>query len=136
MSDNLAPLSYENHDDNIFLGREITQAKTYSEETARKIDAEVALIIDRAYQTAKTVLEGNMDILHALTKLLMEKETVLGPELDDLIASLRPDFDFFGRKSVFHMPQHPVEPEAPATPEEKETSAEVVEDEEKKDPDA
>jgi cell division protease FtsH len=68
----------------------------------------------------------------------MEKETVLGPELDDLIASLRPDFDFFGRKSVFHMPQHPVEPEAQATPEEKETSAEAVEDtdEEKKDPDA
>jgi len=137
MSDNLAPLSYENHDDNIFLGREITQAKTYSEETARKIDAEVALIIDRAYQTAKTVLEDNMDILHALTKLLMEKETVLGPELDDLIASLRPDFDFFGRKSVFHMPQYPVEPEVHA-PEEKEASAEVVEDtnEEKKDPDA
>ncbi len=138
MSDNLAPLSYENHDDNIFLGREITQAKTYSEETARKIDAEVALIIDRAYQTAKKVLEDNMDILHALTKLLMEKETVLGPELDDLIASLRPNFDFFGRKSVFHMPRKPVEPEAPATPEEKETSAEVLEDtdEEKKEPDA
>jgi cell division protease FtsH len=139
MSDNLAPLSYENHDDNIFLGREITQAKTYSEETARKIDAEVALIIDRAYQTAKTVLEDNMDILHALTKLLMEKETVLGPELDDLIASLRPDFDFFGRKNIFHMPQHPVEPEAPETPEVKETSAEAVEDSddgEKKDSDA
>jgi len=136
MSDNLAPLSYENHDDNIFLGREITQAKTYSEETARKIDAEVALIIDRAYQTAKTVLEDNMDILHALTKLLMEKETVLGPELDDLIASLRPEFDFFGRKNVFHMPQQPVEPEAPETPEVKETSAEAVEDEEKKDSDA
>ncbi|MDA8134324.1 MAG: ATP-dependent zinc metalloprotease FtsH [Desulfobacteraceae bacterium] len=138
MSDNLAPLSYENHDDNIFLGREITQAKTYSEETARKIDAEVALIIDRAYQTAKKVLEDNMDILHALTKLLMEKETVLGPELDDLIASLRPDFDFFGRKNIFHMPQQPVEPESQAAPEEKEASAEVVEDtnEEKKDPDA
>ncbi|MFA5904780.1 MAG: ATP-dependent zinc metalloprotease FtsH [Desulfobacula sp.] len=131
MSDNLAPLSYENHDDNIFLGREITQAKTYSEETARKIDAEVALIIDRAYQTAKKVLEDNIDILHALTKLLIEKETVLGPELDDLIASLRPDFDFFGKKNVFQMPQHPVEPEIPETPETpevQETSAEAVED--------
>jgi cell division protease FtsH len=134
MSDNLAPLSYENHDDNIFLGREITQAKTYSEETARKIDAEVALIIDRAYQTAKKVLEDNMDILHALTKLLIEKETVLGPELDDLIASLRPDFDFFGRKNVFQKPQQPVGPEVPEAPEIEE--AEAVEDEEKKDPDA
>ncbi len=131
MSDNLAPLSYENHDDNIFIGREMTQAKTYSEETARKIDAEVALIIDRAYQAAKKVLEENMDILHALTKLLIEKETVLGPELDDLIASMRPDFDFFGRKNVFHMPTHPVESEAPESSEDaevQETSAEAVED--------
>jgi cell division protease FtsH len=105
MSDNLAPLSYEAHDDNIFIGREMTQAKTYSEDTARKIDAEVALLVDKAYQTAKKILEENIDILHALTELLMEKETVLGPELDDLIAELRPDFDFFGKKNVFVPPK-------------------------------
>ena len=111
MSDNMALLSYENHDDNIFIGREMTQAKAYSEETARKIDEEVALIIERAYKTAKTVLEQNVDILHALTDLLLEKETVLGPELDDLIASVRPDFDFFGKKNVFVAPKQTVEPE-------------------------
>lgn len=105
MSDSLAPLSYENHDDNIFIGREMTQAKAYSEETARKIDEEVAMVIDRAYKTAKKVLEENIDILHALTDLLIEKETVLGPELDDLIASLRPDFDFFGKKNVIINPE-------------------------------
>ncbi|MCD4676334.1 MAG: ATP-dependent metallopeptidase FtsH/Yme1/Tma family protein, partial [Desulfobacula sp.] len=110
MSDNLAPLSYENHDDNIFIGREMTQAKAYSEETARKIDAEVALIIDRAYKTAKKCLEENIDILHALTDLLIEKETVLGPELDDLISTLRPDFDFFGKKNIFTSPKKPAEP--------------------------
>ncbi|MFH2058194.1 MAG: ATP-dependent zinc metalloprotease FtsH [Pseudomonadota bacterium] len=111
MSDNLALLSYENQDDNIFIGREMTQAKTYSEDTARKIDAEVALITNRAYQSAKKVLEANVDILHALTDLLMEKETILGPELDDLIAKLRPDFDFFGRKNIYVAPKHPAEPE-------------------------
>ena len=111
MSDNLALLSYENQDDNIFIGREMTQAKTYSEDTARKIDAEVALITNRAYQSAKKVLEANVDILHALTDLLMEKETILGPELDDLIAQLRPDFDFFGRKNIYVAPKHPAEPE-------------------------
>ena len=111
MSDNLTPLSYENHEDNIFIGREMTQAKAYSEETARKIDAEISLIIDRAYQTAKKCLKENIDILHALTDLLIEKETVLGPELDDLIASIRPDFDFFGKKNVYTPPQQPVEPE-------------------------
>jgi len=105
MSDNLAPLSYEDHDDNIFIGREMTQAKSYSESTAQRIDAEIALIIDRAYQKAKKVLEENIDLLHALTELLIEKETVLGSELDDLIARIRPDFDFFGRKNVKFSPE-------------------------------
>ncbi len=100
MSDSLAPLSYEDHDDNIFIGREMTQAKSYSEATAQKIDAEIAMLIDRAYQKAKKVLEANLDLLHALTDLLIERETVMGSELDDLIAELRPDFDFFGRKNI------------------------------------
>ncbi|CCK82083.1 ATP-dependent zinc metalloprotease FtsH [Desulfobacula toluolica] len=111
MSDNLAPLSYENHDDNIFIGREMTQAKAYSEETARKIDAEVSLIIDKAYKTAKKVLEENIDILHALTELLIEKETILGPELDNMIASMRPEFDFFGKKNIYIKPKQHIEPE-------------------------
>ncbi len=122
MSDNLALLSYENHDDNIFIGREMTQAKAYSEETARKIDAEVALIIDRAYLAAKKVLDENIDILHALTELLVEKETVLGPELDDLIASMRPDFDFFGKKNIFTPPENPPEHESEKETEQEKTS--------------
>jgi cell division protease FtsH len=105
MSDSLSPLSYEDHDDNIFIGREMTQAKSYSEATAQKIDAEIAAIIDRAYQSAKRVLEENLDILHALTDLLIERETVMGSELDDLIAQMRPDFDFFGRKNVKIQPK-------------------------------
>jgi cell division protease FtsH len=99
MSDNLAPLSYEEGDNNIFIGREMTQAKSYSEDTARKIDSEIALIIERAYTTAKNILKDNVDILHKLTDLLIEKETVMGSELDNLIQSMRPDFDFFGRKN-------------------------------------
>ena len=105
MSDNLAPLSYEEHDDNIFIGREMTQAKTYSEATAQKIDAEVSAIINQAYETGRKILEENIDILHALTDLLLEKETVMGSELDDLIAEMRPDFDFFGRKNVASEPE-------------------------------
>ncbi len=111
MSDNLALLSYEDHDDNIFIGREMTQAKGYSEETARKIDAEVALIIDRAYKAAHKVLKENIDILHELTLLLIEKETVLGSELDDLIAEMRPDFDFFGKQNLNIPPKQPAETE-------------------------
>jgi cell division protease FtsH len=107
MSETLAPLSYENHDDNIFIGREMTQAKAYSESTAQKIDDEVSLLVANAYKSAKKVLEENIEILHALTELLIEKETVLGPELDDLIASMKPDFDFFGKKNVATTPVHP-----------------------------
>ncbi|MFU8769227.1 MAG: cell division protein FtsH, partial [Desulfotignum sp.] len=94
------------HDENIFIGREMTQAKGYSEATAQKIDAEVALLVDRAYKKGKEILEANIDILHRLTDLLIEKETVLGAELDDLIAQMRPDYDFHGRRNVrtFHEP--------------------------------
>jgi len=120
MSDNLAPLSYEDHNDNIFIGREMTQAKSYSEETARQIDAEVALIIQRAYKAAKKILEENIELLHALTDLLIEKETVLGAELDDLIASIKPDFDFYGKKNVNTKPEKPVEPENQTNAEEAE----------------
>jgi len=119
MSEALAPVSYEDHDENIFIGREMTQAKGYSEATAQKIDAEVAGLINRAYNTAKTILEENIDILHALTDLLLEEETVMGPELDDLIASLRPDFDFFGRRNI-RTEQEPLkEEEAPVHDEQK-----------------
>ncbi len=112
MSDNLAPLSYEDHDDNIFIGREMTQAKGYSEATARQIDAEVANLVDRAYKRGKQILEENIDILHRLTDLLIEKETVLGPELDDLIAEMRPEYDFHGRRNVRTVPdQSPVDSE-------------------------
>jgi cell division protease FtsH len=100
MSDKLAPLSYEDHDDNIFIGREMTQAKGYSEATAQQIDAEVARLVDNAFKKAKQILEENIDILHRLTDLLIEKETVMGAELDDLIAEMRPEYDFHGRRNV------------------------------------
>lgn len=100
MSDKLSPLSYENQDENIFIGREMTQAKTYSEDTAKKIDAQIALIVNRSYKKAVKILTENIDVLHALAKMLLEKETVLGFQLDELIAKMRPDFDFFGKKNV------------------------------------
>jgi cell division protease FtsH len=136
MSDNLAPVSYEEHDDNIFIGREMTQAKGYSEATAQKIDAEVAAVINRAYATAKTILEENIDILHALTDLLIEEETVMGPELDDLIASLRPEFDFFGRRNIRTAPEPPKAEEAPVKEDPKDgTDEDNDNDTEPKDPD-
>ena len=90
MSETLGPLSYAQGDDHIFLGREISQHRDYSEETAKKIDEEITSLAKRAYDRAKDVLVQNRDILDKLTELLLDKETVLGSEMDDLILSLRP----------------------------------------------
>jgi len=90
MSEVLGPLSYPKGEDHVFLGREIAHPRDYSEDTARRIDGEISKLINTAYQNAKKVLEENTDILHKLADMLLEKETVLGKELDDLIYSMRP----------------------------------------------
>jgi cell division protease FtsH len=98
MSDELGPMSYAKEEDHIFLGREIAQHRDYSEETARKIDAEVDKLIENAYKRAEKNLKENLDILHALSDRLLEKETVMGKELDELILSMRPGFEFPSNK--------------------------------------
>ncbi|QTA90537.1 ATP-dependent zinc metalloprotease FtsH [Desulfonema magnum] len=90
MSKELGPLSYAKDEEQIFLGREISQHRDYSEETAKRIDSEISKLINRAHERATQVLKENMDILHKLADLLLEKETVLGKELDELIFSMRP----------------------------------------------
>jgi len=93
MSEELGPLSYGKGEEQIFLGREISHPRDYSEETARKIDEEVTILIKNSYKRAKKILNENIDILHKLAELLLEKETVKGDELDDLIRSMRPDIE-------------------------------------------
>ncbi len=86
----LGPMSFSKGEEQIFLGREIAQHRDYSEETAKKIDEEINRLIKTGYERAKQILKENLDILHRLSDLLLEKETVLGKELDDLILSMRP----------------------------------------------
>lgn len=93
MSEGLGLLSYAKNEEQIFLGREIAQHRDYSEETAKKIDAEIKKLIDQSYKRSKKILAKNVDILHKLADVLLEKETVLGKELDELIHSLRPEID-------------------------------------------
>ena len=91
MSDVLGPLSYAKNEEQIFLGREISQHRDYSEDTARKIDEEINSLIKKSYGRAKQILNENLDVLHKLAEMLLEKETVMGKELDELIISMRPD---------------------------------------------
>jgi cell division protease FtsH len=94
MSAALGPMSYAKGEEQVFLGREIAQHRDYSDQTAMKIDNEVSKLINGGYQSAKQVLEDNMDLLHKLADLLLERETVQGNELDDLILEKKPEFKF------------------------------------------
>ena len=99
MSEDLGPLSYAKGEEQVFLGREIAQHRDYSEATAQKIDDEIHRLIDNAYKRAREVLEENLDILHKLSDELLEKETVMGAELDELIVSLRPGIELPAHKT-------------------------------------
>ncbi|MFW6297075.1 MAG: ATP-dependent zinc metalloprotease FtsH [Desulfosalsimonas sp.] len=90
MSEALGPLTYGKSDDHIFLGREIAQHRDYSEATAQKIDAEVSGLVTESYNRAKQILSENRDILNSLAEMLLDKETVMGRELDELIRQMRP----------------------------------------------
>jgi cell division protease FtsH len=90
MSEDLGPLSYAKGEEQVFLGREIAQHRDYSEATAQKIDEEINKLIKNSYGRAQSVLKENLDILHKLAEILLEKETVMGKELDELIHTLRP----------------------------------------------
>jgi len=85
-SDKLGPLLYSEEEGEVFLGRSMGKAKNMSDETAGIIDAEIKAIIDRNYSRAKTMLEENMDILHAMKDALMLYETIDSRQIEDLMA--------------------------------------------------
>jgi len=90
MSDKLGPLTFGKKDEMIFLGREISEQRNYSDEIAAKIDAEVREIIDRAYQRAKEALTAQREVLDRLAALLIEKETIESEEFESLFAGVLP----------------------------------------------
>ena len=85
MSDNLGPLTFGKKEDMVFLGREISSHKDYSEETAVAIDNEVRGIVERAYNKAMELLRENIDKLHLLAKTLLEREVLDGDQMDRLL---------------------------------------------------
>lgn len=85
MSEKLGPLAYGAKEEEIFLGREIQRHKDYSEKTAQEIDEEVRRIIRNAEQRAENILKENIDLLHKLSKELLEREILDGEEIDAII---------------------------------------------------
>jgi cell division protease FtsH len=88
MSEKLGPLSYGKKDEQIFLGREITQHKDYSEKTAEEIDQEVTAIVRAGHQTAQELLSKNIDTLKRLAETLLERESLNGDQIDKVVNGL------------------------------------------------
>jgi cell division protease FtsH len=90
MSDSLGALTYGKKEEQIFLGREIGQVRDFSEDTARKIDMAVKEIIDKAMDMVTRMLEEHRDILIRMAEDLLEKETIVLNDLENIIEELRP----------------------------------------------
>jgi cell division protease FtsH len=85
MSEDLGPLTFGKGEEQIFLGREISQHRDYSELTAQKIDDEVRNIVNSAYEKTSKLIKDNVDILHTMAKALLEKETLDGKAIDEIM---------------------------------------------------
>jgi cell division protease FtsH len=115
MSDALGPMVYGENDGEVFLGRSVTTHKNVSEATMQKVDEEIRRIIDQQYALARRLIEANRDKIEAMTKALLEWETLDADQINDIMAGLPPR----PPKPTYVAPSQPPQdatPTAPATP--------------------
>ena len=86
MSEAVGAIMFGAGQEEVFLGRDLTQSKNYSEQTASVIDAETKKIIDKAYQKAEEILSEHIDKLHKVAGILLEKEKIDGDEFAQIFA--------------------------------------------------
>ncbi len=90
LSPELGPMTYSEDEDEVFLGRSVTQHKHVSEETARKIDEVVRSVIDTAYGRAREILTTNIDKLHKMAQALLQYETIDGEQISAIMEGREP----------------------------------------------
>jgi len=90
LSDELGPIAYAEEEGEVFLGRSVSQHKNVSDETARRIDEVVRVILDRAYARSTAILTENLDKLHTMAKLLLQYETIDAPQIDAIMEGREP----------------------------------------------
>jgi cell division protease FtsH len=95
MSD-LGPLAFGKKDELVFLGREISEQRNYSDEVAYRIDQEIGRLVEQAHVRAKEILSAHADKLEAIAELLIREETIEGEELEALFDTPRPKPDLVG----------------------------------------
>jgi cell division protease FtsH len=84
-SERLGPLLYSEEEEEVFLGRSVTQHKNVSDDTAHAIDEEIRSVIDRNYDRAKKILQENLDKMHLMADALMKYETIDTHQIDDIM---------------------------------------------------
>ena len=84
MSETIGAIMFGAGQEEVFLGRDLTQSKNYSEQTASVIDAETKQIIDNAYKKAQEILSEHIDKLHTVAGILLEKEKIDGEEFAEI----------------------------------------------------
>ncbi|RLA07101.1 MAG: ATP-dependent zinc metalloprotease FtsH [Gammaproteobacteria bacterium] len=90
LSTEMGPLAYAEDEEEVFLGRSVTQSKHMSDDTAAKIDVEMKDLLDRNYQRAAAILEEKIDVLHAMAKALIDLETINEDQIKDMMAGKPP----------------------------------------------
>jgi len=112
MSDALGPMVYGENDGEVFLGRSVTTHKNVSESTMQKVDEEIRRIIDQQYALARGLIEANRDKIEAMTKALLEWETLDADQLNDIMAGNPPRQP----KPAYVAPPQPPQDAAPTAP--------------------
>lgn len=108
MSEKMGPLTFGKREEMIFLGKEITKHKDYSEKTAEEIDTEIKRIVTGRYEYSKNLLTGRRPLLEKLAAVLLERETLGAAEIDaiiegkelDVLEQTKPDVDTGSKKSA------------------------------------
>jgi len=85
MSEEMGPVEYGENQEEVFLGRSVTQTQSVSEAVAQKIDKEIRRLVDEGYNEAKKILTNKIDDLHKIAKALLTYETLTGDEIEDII---------------------------------------------------
>ena len=115
MSDALGTMVYGENEGEVFLGRSVTTHKNISEASMQKVDAEIRRILDEQYALARKLIETNRDKIEAMTKALLEWETIDADQIDDIMAGNQPRPPKPSQSSKATEPPKDTPPTAPAT---------------------
>jgi cell division protease FtsH len=124
MSDKIGMIQYGDNSEYIFLGREVSRSKDYSEQTAEEIDTEVKRIIDDAFKVASEIIHKNRQKLEMIANALLEYETLEGSQVEEIVRTGKftpppptPDMEPpTGAQAATPLPETPPKPSSPQLP--------------------